>query len=204
MITNKVIKDMLKEDYLRLHNIGIWGRLNKTLLAFWSKWEQGWVIDPITFFRWYTDNCYNNYNVNYPLIHSFGFCDKSERGSSYLHTGIDRLGMKGADVCSPIDGNVTAIKYNPWHGHGNSIEIMTFYKDQEIVYKVCHLNKINKSIGMIGIIEMGQKIGTIGNSGFCHTFDDGKWRRVSKAEIENKKCQFGVHLHEMILCRGKK
>ena len=199
---NKIIQAMLDEEYLTTANTMPFFGLNKDVRAFWCSWENGWAIDPKVFFKWWVNNQYEKHYV-YNIVSDFAKVRKSSKGKLYFHSGLDRAGKKADQIYSPIDGFISSYKMSHWLGYGVNIEIMNFFEEQEFVYKACHLlfltdPVINKKI------KAGDMIGGMGNTGHCLTLDLGKWRPVSKAEIESPICNRGVHLHEMVISRGVK
>ena len=125
-----------------------------------------------------------------------------DRGS-YKHSGIDYPGTKKEDVYNQIDGIVENIIYDEKYFGTQCIMYSNpkFAGDvnDKLYHSYCHLSEVDVKEGQF--LESGKIIGKMGNSGDSFTVYDSKgkltdfYRPITDKEKENKKCNFGVHLH---------
>lgn len=197
---NAIITDMLHKDLLKRNEVKNNGKPGRNIKAFWCSWETAWVVRPVELFGYlFQEGRIIEYqNSQYKISSEFATKRTSQEGFDYMHTGIDRIGTKGTNIYSPFSGRVKAIKKCVDRGYGFSIEIETLWQQNSILYKACHLQQI-KNLDIDVKIFAGENIGTMGNTGNCLTYEDGKWRRITETEVSDESCQKGVHLHEMIL-----
>ena len=118
------------------------------------------------------------------------------------HEGIDYKNKKGTPIYCEIDGIVDEIAYPP-NPYGNKILVRTnlgyLTKELEgcIIYHIYgHLFESDNSIKIGKFVKSGQKIGKMGNSGFCMYKDNnGEWKDVIETQANDPNFESGVHLH---------
>lgn len=99
-------------------------------------------------------------------ISSFFGLRKIKKGYSF-HYGIDMAAIKGTIVKAAAAGKVISAAYSP--GYGNTIVIK---HDPKYKTRYAHLNTINVKNG--SLVEKGQKIGTVGDTGSVRSYGKNK------------------------------
>jgi murein DD-endopeptidase MepM/ murein hydrolase activator NlpD len=145
--------------------------------------------------------------LNYSISSKYG--TKREYG---LHEGDDFISTLGKKA--PIINMYDGILHNTFFSErssGNTINMMTNPKffngvDVGVFIDYCHLDRFSdviietsKKQGSINrLVKQGTEIGKMGNTGYCMTFENGRWRRITGEEQSDPNFTRGVHLHYQV------
>jgi murein DD-endopeptidase MepM/ murein hydrolase activator NlpD len=119
-------------------------------------------------------------------------------GKECKHEGIDRVNKKGTKIRAELSGVVIDV-YNDLNAlKGNGIRLKTNLKylnekftDIILYHDYYHMLSVH---GKVGLINCGNILGEMGNSGNCWYNSNG-WKKVSIKQAKNIKFQPGTHLH---------
>jgi len=118
------------------------------------------------------------------------------------HEGIDYKDKKGTSIYCEINGLVEDISYQQnVYGHRILVKTNLGYLTKElegcIIYHIYgHLFKVDNNIKIKKFVKAGQKIGQMGNSGFCmYQNSSGELVKVTEEQAKDSKFESGVHLH---------
>jgi hypothetical protein len=90
-------------------------------------------------------------------------------------------------------GRAVVIKHNLKFINGPDDELFSCYKHLDAINYIIKQRYLYKP--QYNIIEPGEVIGRMGNTGYCLTKENRKWRELTKKEKKDKKCTLGVHTH---------
>lgn len=95
---------------------------------------------------------------------NFGDCRGS--GCSRLHEGLDIMGSKGADLYAVATGRLTT-KYvaTPGRTYGAGNGWTLYDEENDVVYKYFHMATHTPGLEEGDIVQFGDVIGTVGNTG---------------------------------------
>jgi murein DD-endopeptidase MepM/ murein hydrolase activator NlpD len=153
----------------------------------------------------FNENYYKK-NKAFKLTSRFGSSRKYGELRTY-HAGVDYISNKAKKqvIYNLLTGQVVGFGSHQYAG--KSITLRHNLKfiggvDDELFTCYKHLDTIKDQISVkynsdshYNIVEPGEEIGTMGNTGYCMTKENDEWRLLTPKEKKDIKCKKGVHIH---------